>query len=140
VRRPANGNEEVTMNRGELVHEVRRRGEFRDAAAAEDAVLATLSVLGERLRGGEAKDLAAQLPAELADAVQTTGPGDAFDVMEFCRRVAAREEADVSTAIARRHARVVLDVVLGAVSAGERDDVLAQLPDEYVRELIGAGR
>jgi uncharacterized protein (DUF2267 family) len=55
------------MNRGELIHEVERQGEFPDAAAAEDAVIATLSVLGERLKGGEAKDLAAQLPAERAD-------------------------------------------------------------------------
>jgi uncharacterized protein (DUF2267 family) len=123
------------VNRGEIVHEVERRGEFPDAAAAEDAVLATLSVLGERLKGGEAKDLAAQLPADLADAVQTTGPGERFDVDEFCRRVAEREERDVSSAVARQHVRVVLDVVLGSVSSGERDDVLAQLPDDYLETL-----
>lgn len=127
------------MNRGELIHEVERRGEFPDAAAAEDAVIATLSVLGERLKGGEAKDLAAQLPAELADAVQTRGPGERFDADEFCRRVAEREERDVSSAIAREHVRVVLDVVLGSVSTGERDDVIAQLPDEYL-EVFGLER
>jgi uncharacterized protein (DUF2267 family) len=126
------------MNRGELIHEVQRRGDFADAAAAEDAVLATLSVLGERLKGGEARDLAAQLPPELADAVQTSGPGEPFDVQEFCRRVAEREEREVSSAVARGHAQVVLDVVLGAVSDGERQDVLAQLPAEYVDTLINS--
>jgi len=125
------------MNRGELIHEVQRRGEFADAAAAEDAVLATLSVLGERLKGGEARDLAAQLPADLADAVQTSGPGDRFDAQEFCRRVAEREERDVSTAVAQQHVQVVFDVVLGSVSSGERDDVIAQLPEEYVGTLLG---
>jgi len=124
------------MNRGELIHEVQRRGDFADAAAAEDAVLATLSVLGERLKGGEARDLAAQLPADLADAVQTSGPGDRFDAQEFCRRVAEREEREVSTAVAQQHVRVVLDVVLGSVSGGERDDVIAQLPEEYVGTLL----
>lgn len=124
------------MNRGEIVHELQRRGDFTDATAAEDALLATLSVLGERLKGGEARDLAAQLPRELADALPTDGPGDRFDITEFLRRVAEREEADVSTAIARQHARIVLDVVLSVVSAGERDDVIAQLPQEIVDELI----
>lgn len=126
------------MNRGEIIHEVQRRGEFIDSASAEDAVLATLSVLGEGLKGGEAKDLAAQLPSELADAMPTDGPGDRFDVPEFVRRVAERESSAVSTAIARQHAQVVLDVVLGAVTAGERSDVIAQLPQEYVDELIDA--
>ena len=124
------------MNRGELIHEVQRRGEFPDAAAAEDAVLATLSVLGERLKGGEARDLAAQLPGELADAVQTSGPGERFDVHEFSRRVAEREDRDVSSAVALQHASVVLQVVLGSVSSGERDDVIAQLPAEYIETLL----
>ncbi len=124
------------MNRGELIHEVQRRGDFPDAVAAEDAVLATLAALGERLKGGEARDLAAQLPADLADAVQTTGPGERFDVHEFCRRVAEREERDVTSAIARNHASVVLQVVLESVSSGERDDVIAQLPAEYVETLL----
>lgn len=124
------------MNQGELIHEVQRRGEFPDATAAEDAVLATLSVLGERLKGGEARDLAAQLPGDLADAVQTSGPGEPFDLQEFSRRVAEREEREVSSAVALQHASVVLEVVLGSVSSGERDDVIAQLPAEYAKTLL----
>lgn len=57
------------MNRGELIHEVQQRGDVPDAVAAEDAVLATLAALGERLEGGEARDLAAQLPAEYVDTL-----------------------------------------------------------------------
>ena len=61
-------------------------------------MLATLSVLGERLKVGEARDLTAQLPADFADAVATSRPGDAFDINEFCRRVAEREEREISSA------------------------------------------
>jgi uncharacterized protein (DUF2267 family) len=128
------------MNRGELVHEVQRRGDFDSAEAAEAAVLATLSVLGERLKGGEAKDLAAQLPRELADAVETRGPGERFDLTEFYRRVAEREERDVNPALARDHARIVLEVVLDAVSPGERDDVLHQLPEGWRNDIFGNDR
>jgi uncharacterized protein (DUF2267 family) len=124
------------MNRGELIHEVQRRGDFVSVDDAEAACTATLSVLGERLAGGEAKDLAAQLPRELADVVQTRGPGERFDLQEFYRRVAEREERDVNPAVAREHARVVMGVVLSAVSSGERDDVLAQLPKEYRADLV----
>ncbi len=69
--------------------------------------------------------------------MQTSGPGDRFDAQEFCRRVAEREERDVSTAVAQQHVQVVFDVVLGSVSSGERDDVIAQLPEEYVGTLLG---
>lgn len=124
------------MNRGEILHELRRRGEFDSADDAENALVATLSVLGERLAGGETRDLGAQLPSELADALGSRGSGERFDLTEFYRRVAEREERDVNPAIARDHARVVLDVVLSAVSAGEREDVVHQLPEEYRRDLI----
>lgn len=124
------------MNYGEFVHELQRRGDFASSDDARAALTATLTALGERLTGNEAKDLAAQLPEELAEALPTRGPGERFGLDEFYRRVASREERDVNPAVAREHARVVLDVVLNAVSRGERDDVLAQLPAEYVADLV----
>jgi uncharacterized protein (DUF2267 family) len=130
------GGTSPSVNRGEFVHAVQRRGGFDSADGAEAALTATLSVLGERLTGDEARDLAAQLPGEIADAVETHGPGERFDLEEFYRRVAEREERDVNPAVAREHARAVMDVVLGAVSGGERADVVAQLPLEYRSDLI----
>jgi uncharacterized protein (DUF2267 family) len=123
------------VNRGQFIHEIQRRGGFETAEEAEAALTATLSVLGERLTGTEATDLAAQLPDELADAVSTHGTGERFDAEEFYRRVAAREEAEIIPAVARGHVRTVVDVVLGAVSPGERGDVLAQLPEDLRQEL-----
>jgi uncharacterized protein (DUF2267 family) len=123
------------VNRGQFVHEIQRRGDFGTADEAEAALTATLSVLGERLTGREATDLAAQLPEELADAVSTHGRGERFGAEEFYRRVAAREETDIIPAVARGHVRTVVDVVLGAVSPGERDDVLAQLPEGLREDL-----
>jgi uncharacterized protein (DUF2267 family) len=124
------------MNRGQIVHELQRRGDFSSAEDAEAAVTATLSVLGERLAGGETKDLAAQLPPEFAEALPISGPGERFDLAEFYRRVAAREERDTDSNTAREHARAVMRVVLDAVSAGERSDVVAQLPADYRADLV----
>jgi uncharacterized protein (DUF2267 family) len=58
---------------------------------AERAVRASLEVLGQRLAGGEAKDLGSQLPAELKEILQGGGAGESFGVEEFYRRVAQRE-------------------------------------------------
>ena len=60
--------------------------------AAELAITATLETLNERLTGGEAKDLAAQLPKEVQPALQPkTEEAEAFSLEEFYRRVAERE-------------------------------------------------
>ncbi|MDP9396927.1 MAG: DUF2267 domain-containing protein [Actinomycetota bacterium] len=57
---------------------------------AERAVRARLEVLGQRVAGGEVKDLAAQLPAELKEAMRGSGAGESFGLGEFYRRVAQR--------------------------------------------------
>jgi uncharacterized protein (DUF2267 family) len=96
---------------------------------------ATLRTLADRISGGEAKDLASQLPAPLKDDLQPTGEdAESFDVDEFVRRVA--ERGQVAPDEARTGATAVLTTVREAVSAGEFDDVLSQLPQEY-RELVG---
>ena len=55
---------------------------------------------------------------------------------EFFQRVARREGTALPDAIF--HAHVVIEVLGEAVSPGEMDDVLAQLPAEYDR-LFEAG-
>jgi uncharacterized protein (DUF2267 family) len=93
------------------------------------ATQATLQTLAERISAGEARDLADELPPELAPWIATTTPAEGFDIDEFVRRVAEREGVDVDTA--ERHARVVFDAIGRAVSPQELFDMLAELPAEY---------
>jgi uncharacterized protein (DUF2267 family) len=103
---------------------------------AERAVQATLQTLAERLDRGEARDLAAELPPQIAAWLATAGPAERFDVDEFVARVAAREGTDLATAEA--HARAVFVALGQAVSAGELDDMAAQLSSDY-RWLLPRG-
>jgi uncharacterized protein (DUF2267 family) len=102
---------------------------------AERVEHATLRTLADRISGGEAQDLAAQLPGPLQpDLRPPREEAEAFGVEEFVRRVA--ERGDVAQDEARRGAVAVLTTVREAVTPGEFDDVLSQLPQEY-RELVG---
>ena len=96
-----------------------------------NAVRATLSTLSERLTLEEAKDLAAQLPNEIGACLSISPVMHAqrLSLDEFFYRVATREKAHPPDAI--YHARVVMEVVSEAVSGGEIQKVLAQLPDEF---------
>ncbi|HEY4603381.1 MAG TPA: DUF2267 domain-containing protein [Blastococcus sp.] len=96
---------------------------------------ATLRTLADRISGGEAQDLASQLPSRLqADLRPAREEAEAFGVDEFVRRVAQRSDVDPEEA--RTGAAAVLTTVREAVTPGEFDDVLSQLPQEY-RELVG---
>jgi uncharacterized protein (DUF2267 family) len=102
---------------------------------AERIEHATLRTLADRISGGEAQDLAAQLPGGLQDDLRAPREeAEAFGVEEFVRRVA--ERGDVDPDQARTGAAAVLTTVREAVTPGEFDDVLSQLPQEY-RELVG---
>jgi uncharacterized protein (DUF2267 family) len=97
---------------------------------------ATLRTLADRITGGEAHDLASQLPTGLKESLAPVQEqAEAFDLDEFVRRVA--ERADVGVEEARTGAAAVLTTVREAVSPGEFEDLLAQLPQDY-RELVGA--
>jgi uncharacterized protein (DUF2267 family) len=98
---------------------------------AEAITLATLRTLAERITGTEARDLTAQLPSELKDplAVNVTERAEYFDLDEFARRVADRADIDLDQAYSG--VRAVFATLRGAVSHGEFDDVLAQLPNEF---------
>ncbi len=109
-----------------------------DLSSAWAAAEAVLEVLGERLSAGEAEDLAARLPDELAEWLRrgerrTNGRAASLDVEAFVERVAERE--DVSPAAARRHVRAVLLAVRDVAGERELDDALAQLPRAY-RSLL----
>ena len=100
-----------------------------DAGHAARAIAATLATLAERIDPGEARDLAAEVPPELAAWLATNTPAARFGVDEFIRRVAEREGVDAATA--ERDARAVFTALGYAVSPGELADVAAELPNEF---------
>jgi uncharacterized protein (DUF2267 family) len=98
---------------------------------AEELTRATLQTLAERISGGEAEDLAAQLPGPLKSALpeRPGGTAEAFDLDEFERRVADR--AGVPQDSVEAGIRAVFQTLSEAVSGGEFNEILTQLPNEF---------
>ncbi len=98
--------------------------------AAENAITATLETLSERITGGEARYLAAQLPKEIQPALRSKAEEpEGFSLEELYRRVAEREGVDVETV--RIDASAVMRMIREAVTPGKLDDVIVQLPKYY---------
>ncbi len=117
------------MNADQFVSAVRESAEIDTREHAEQAVRATLRVLGQRM-STEAADLAAQLPARLAECLDTSAEVERFGLDEFYRRVAEEEGLGCSAQQARQHARAVTAALRAAVGA-EYLHMLSQLPKEY---------
>lgn len=117
------------MDLDEFLGHVQHRAQLASTGQALNATRSTLQVLGQRLAGGAPGNLAAELPRELREYLQDPGGGESFGLDEFCRRVSAREGVDLPQSV--HHARVVIEVLQEAVSAGAANKVLEQLPDEY---------
>jgi len=117
------------MHYDEFIGRVQNRARLGTSGEAVRATRATLEVLGQRLFGGEAKDLAAQLPREIAHYLTSDRGSESFGLQDFFRRVSEREQVELPDAI--HHARAVISVVRDSVTEGELQDVLAQLPEEY---------
>jgi uncharacterized protein (DUF2267 family) len=96
---------------------------------AEHAVRATLETLAERLSGGEADDVAAELPPELRPLLADGRRPEPFDLDEFLRRVAERE--GVPRELAARHARAVFVALGVALSPDELHDMASELPKDF---------
>jgi uncharacterized protein (DUF2267 family) len=111
------------------VLEIVEQGARTDREGAQRALRAVLETLAERIAAGEARDLAAQLPPELAPLVATTTGPEGFDVDEFLRRVAGRAETDLDGA--ERDTRAVFAALGRVLSADELDDLAAELPKDY---------
>lgn len=119
------------MKYDEFMAQVQRRAEPGSVDVAELAVRAVLETLAERLAGGEAKDLASQLPPEIAMYLMQPmgGAGESFSLDEFFTRVSEREDVELSEATF--HARVVLGLVSEVVTMGEITNIRDQLPAEF---------
>jgi len=103
---------------------------------AERAARATLETLGERITGGQARQLGEDLPVELRIwLLEHGGEAQRFDVSEFVRRVAEREEVDPQAA--RQHVQAVFVALARLVRRDELAKLAAQLPNEFREELLG---
>lgn len=123
------------MKYDEFIAQVERRTGLDTRDAAIRATSATLETLAERLAGGEAKDLASQLPPEIGAYLQQpfAGAGEPFSLNEFFQRVSNRES--VSLADATYHARIIIALISEVVTMGEIENVRAQLPTDF-RQLF----
>lgn len=101
----------------------------------ERAVAATLATLAERISGGEAEDIAEQLPAELRRMLADGSNAQAFDLEEFLRRVAEREGVTLDSA--EPHARAVFSALGRAVSRVA--DMASELPKDFEPLVCGGG-
>jgi uncharacterized protein (DUF2267 family) len=97
---------------------------------AERAVTATLETLGERISGGEAHDLAGQLPPELQRLVDRhAGDGPRpLSAGEFFQRVQSREQVPIMEA--QDHVRAVFVALRETVDPEEIADLASELPRE----------
>lgn len=113
-----------------FVEAVARRSELPTEQAATIA-RATLQTLAERVTGGEAEELAAQLPDELSGYLTppTGGARPTGGILEFLHRVA--ERAAVDPAVAEVGVRAVFNTLREAVTVGEFQDLVAQLPKGF---------
>ena len=112
-----------------FIGQVQQRARLATRGAAEKAVAATLRTLAERLAGGAAQNLAAQLPGDIGrHLTEGQSAGAAFTLDEFFDKVAEREGVETPEAV--WHARCVLDVLEDA-TGGTLDKVRAQLPPEW---------
>jgi len=97
---------------------------------ADTATIATLQTLAERLTAGEALDLAAQLPKPMQAALRPpTEAAHRFGADEFVGRVADR--CGTNAAQAKRAVRAVFATLREAISSGEFDDIMGQLPKDF---------
>ena len=124
------------MQYDEFIGNVQDRARLPSRGDTVRAIQATLETLAERIAPGEADDLAAQLPPELGTFLQGAEETERFSVDDFFLRVATKESVDVPDAV--HHARAVIAALQDAVTAGEMDDIQAQLPDNY-KPLFEAG-
>jgi uncharacterized protein (DUF2267 family) len=101
---------------------------------AESLIRAGLEALAERITGGEARDLAAQLPKSLQEPLKgKPEPAEDFGPEEFIRRISDRTGVDTDRA--ELAMRALFATLRQATTGGEFNDVMSQLPREY-RERV----
>ena len=97
---------------------------------------ATLWTLGERITGGEARHVAAQLPPELqTPLVVAEEEAEGFSLDEFIRRTAERAGVDRGTANIGTAA--VFTTLRDTISGDDFSHMMSQLPLEFREVATG---
>ena len=117
------------MTNEQFINEVARQAGV-SKQQAEPLTKAALSALADRLTGGEADDVASQLPKGIKEAMLPATPeAETFGLGEFIERIARR--AEVTTEQAEVGARAVMATLHEAITEGEFKDMMAQLPEDF---------
>ncbi|GHE79357.1 hypothetical protein GCM10014715_38180 [Streptomyces spiralis] len=119
------------MKCDEFLARVRERGEFYSQDEAQKITEDVLGVLATRISPGEVDDLASQLPMPLGQLLTEAKRerAESFGVEEFYHQVAERTGARPRTA--QWDASAVLTTVADAISGGELNHVISELPSGY---------
>ena len=124
------------MQQDEFLNKVQNYGDLDSTDEALRMTEIFLGTLGEWLYRTEVHNLAAQLPRELQgflyrerDPERVREQTEHLPLEEFYNRIKAR--ADVTYKEAARIAHAVARVLQEAISPGEMEDVLEELPDEF---------
>jgi len=121
------------MDRDDILDATARRAGLDSERAAERAVLATMTTLGEHVSKAESQQMAAQLPPEISDAMtsRSTDSPEEYDVDEFVDRVVRREGGEGSEEEAVVHSRAVMATLADAGVRTELEDARDRLPSEF---------
>jgi uncharacterized protein (DUF2267 family) len=124
----------MTTDYAEFIEIVVREAAISEQQA-ERAARATLESLAERISGGEAHDIAQQLPDQLRAILDRDGDPQPLSAEQFLQRVQAREQ--VPSSVARQHVRAVFTALRRAVGHDEIADLASELPRELEAMLVG---
>jgi uncharacterized protein (DUF2267 family) len=123
------------MRYDEFIERVLEKSGLDSRGRAIDFTKATLETLGERLDRTVRRGVASQLPDELKELLLSRGDNDIYEVQEFYRRIGAR--ADTNYNDAAKRAKTVIGVLQEAISAGEVQDMIESLPEQYAKLFDG---
>ncbi|WP_049926737.1 DUF2267 domain-containing protein [Halopiger goleimassiliensis] len=117
------------MQENEFYGLVQQAGHLDTMDRTQVVTEAVLETLGETLTGGEAEDVATQLPTDLAGIVQDADhDGAGYDREAFVDRVAEHlQGTDAEPDDAERYADAVTDAVAAALTDGELENLKSQL-------------
>ena len=121
------------MHYEEFIHRVQEHLTLESRKEAVEVTEATLETLSERLSRRGRQHLAAQLPIELKEFILKQQTKSFFSLDEFCNLVTKRTGMRYHKAV--KAVEVVIGVLREAITEGELNDVLSELPNEY-RELF----
>lgn len=125
------------MQETEFYELVEQRSHLDTDDRAREGTQAVLETLGEALVGGQAEDVADQLPTGPAGMIEGADhDGAGYDREEFVQRVSEHlQGTDVKSGDAERVVEGVTDVIAETLTQGERQNLQAQL-DEELQDLF----